>query len=428
MVIGGAEDAVKQASIPAAKAKLDLMKLAGFEAVRVSTPWERGRLQPADDELAALRNVIAAAKLDAMDVYVSLLFGSRNTPLTPEQQSQFAQFAQTLATDLPEVRHYTIGNEPNLNRYWLPQFNPDGSDAAAQGYEALLAQTYDALKGVSPKIIVIGGAVSPRGGDDPNSIRLTHSPTTFIPDMGQAYRPNTTTVALADYDKLVGLLGKAFDGTAQPGSTIPIVYNEFGVEAQIPTTKSSLYTGREPATTKPVSEQTQGLYYREAIQLAFCQPTVKGFFLFHALDEPDLDRWQSGLYYANGTPKSDLATVRKAIRESRRGVVATCSNLALTPKTTVLAVPRVLGTRSREARIRLGCDIDCNWLLRLERYPSHATVAGRRGVVLGRTSTTIVLRIPKLEPGRYRFTLRLAAALNAGRPYVRAFTPFQVGP
>src|SRR5207245_1184555 len=99
------------------------------------------------------------------------------------ERAQFAGFAASLATELPEVTQFIIGNEPNLNRFWLPQFNPDGSDAAASAFEALLAATYDALKAVSPTITVIGGAVSPRGVDRPNTGRDTHSPTTFIPDL-----------------------------------------------------------------------------------------------------------------------------------------------------------------------------------------------------------------------------------------------------
>ena len=37
--------------------------------------------------------------------------------------------------------------------------------------------------------------------------------------------PKSTTIALADYDKLVALLRTAFDGTAQQGSTLPILYD-----------------------------------------------------------------------------------------------------------------------------------------------------------------------------------------------------------
>ena len=54
-----------------------------------------------------------------------------------------------------------VGNEPNLNRFWLPQFNPDGTDAAAPAYLALLARSYDALKAVDPTPRS-GAARSPR--------------------------------------------------------------------------------------------------------------------------------------------------------------------------------------------------------------------------------------------------------------------------
>ena len=43
-----------------------------------------------------------------------------------------------------------VGNEPNLNLFWLPQFGPDGADVAASGYLVLLAETYDALKRPRP--------------------------------------------------------------------------------------------------------------------------------------------------------------------------------------------------------------------------------------------------------------------------------------
>ena len=39
-----------------------------------------------------------------------------------------------------------VGNEPNLNLFWMPQFDPSGGDAAAAAYEQLLATTYDALE------------------------------------------------------------------------------------------------------------------------------------------------------------------------------------------------------------------------------------------------------------------------------------------
>ena len=62
-------------------------------------------------------------------------FGSRTTPLTSDDRAQFAAFAAAVATRVAP-RYLIVGNEPNINRFWLPQFNPDGSNAAAPAYLA----------------------------------------------------------------------------------------------------------------------------------------------------------------------------------------------------------------------------------------------------------------------------------------------------
>jgi hypothetical protein len=107
----------------------------------------------------------------------------------------------------------------------------------------------------------------------------------------------------------------AFDGTAQRGSTLPILYDEFGVQTRAEPVKRSIYTNAaRPSAGDAVDEQTQGRYYRQALQLVACQPTVVGLLFFHVSDEADLDRWQSGVYYADDTPKTSLPTVREAAR------------------------------------------------------------------------------------------------------------------
>ena len=78
--------------------------------------------------------------------------------------------------------------------------------------------------------------------------------------------PLSTSIGIADYGKLVSLLGEAFDGTAQPGSALPIVYGEYGVETQIPSDKASLYSGAEiRMSTKPVDPATQAAYYHRRL-------------------------------------------------------------------------------------------------------------------------------------------------------------------
>jgi hypothetical protein len=357
MLVGAAEDAAKAPTLVEAKTKMDLAKLAGLDAMRLTEQWQRGETAPQAGELQSLQNAVDAADLDGIVVYVSVYpSGSSLTPQTAAQRGQFASFAASLATSLPTVQRFIVGNEPNLNRFWLPQYGNGGRDVGAPAYENLLARTYDAIKAASPTATVIGGALSPRGND--SIVSNKHSPTTFLRDLGRAYRasgrtrpimdafslhpyednssippsfqhPHSTTISIADYGKLVHLLGVAFHGTAQPGAKLPIVYDEFGVQSRIPAAKQAEYEGFKPSSERPVSEATQARYYAEALALAACEPTVETFLIFHVSDEPDLNRWQSGLYYADDTPKTSLPAVRSAIDALRSSGIGGCSAKAV---------------------------------------------------------------------------------------------------
>ena len=448
MMVGVTADLAKQPDATLAGAEVQRANLAGFDSIRLTHFWLPGQTEPSAAELTPLRNAVFAAQMNRMRVSISLFHpGSRTTPLTAEHRAQFSRYAAGIARALPYVRHFTIGNEPNLNRFWLPQFGPNGENVAAPAYLALLAETYDALKAVSRSIVVVGGAVSPRGSDNPNLARHTHSPTKFILDLGAAYRasgrtrpimdafgihpfpdnssqsptvahPRGTSIGVADYAKLVGLLGRAFDGTAQRGSTLPIYYNEFGVESVPPPEKLAAYTGEEPETTRPVNEETQGTYYRQAVALAFCQPNVRGLFVFLNVDEPGRPGWQSGLYYADRQPKSSRAAMRRAARQSRGGVVARCAGMRLTPKVTEMAfAPR---------RVSFRCDVDCRYTLRLERLPARRAVFVRTNVALAGPA---IVRLPPLAvaPGSYRFRIDFVAPVNPGSVVRRFSRPFSVG-
>jgi hypothetical protein len=333
--VGVWEYFIRDADPAEARRKLADTAAAGFEAAITNSFWEPGEREPSAAELTELRNAaVAAEEAGVRPLLIVQNVGSRTTPNTPRLREEFAAYTAALARELPAYRDFIIGNEPNLNRFWLPQFGPNGENVAARDYLALLAETYDALKAVSEDIRIVGGALAPRGGDDPESSRQTHSPTQFIRDLGRFYRESgrdrpvmdafahhpylessktepdfaharSTTISLADYPKLVTLLGEAFDGTAQPGSDVPILYTEFGVQTVIPAEKRNAYTNLDsPVAADAVSEETQARYYRQAFELLCDQPTVEGMYIFHVWDEPDLLGWQSGLYYADQTPKT----------------------------------------------------------------------------------------------------------------------------
>jgi hypothetical protein len=447
--LGAAEDVVRAPDLPTAKAKMTLLKLAGFSSVRVTSQWQGTETAPSTAEITTLKNVAAAAQLSAVRVYLSVYpTGSRVTPLTPEARELFAAYLTSLKQQLPSVKDVIVGNEPNLNRFWLPQFNPDGTDAAAPAYLALLARSYDAIKAVDPATRVWGGALAPRGVDRPGTGRDTHSPVAFLKDMGVAYRasgrtlpvmdgltfhpyadtsgqspdtphPNSTTIGIADYDRLMRTLATAFDSSPQAGSLLPILYDEFGVESKIPAGKASAYTGSEPATTNPVDETTQAAYYQRALQLAFCQPNVTGIFFFHSQDEPALANWQSGLYYADGTPKSSLYAVRDALARARGGSIARCDGLGLDVNATKVRFPTQaeLGRGMRD--LQFTCTLDCMWELRVSAASSGVTRVRLTGYGRAGTPVAVSLKGRKLGSGPVKFSITLTQPVNPGVPQTR---------
>ena len=349
--VGVVEDSTRQPDPAAARERVQAVRNAGFDAIRVTSIWTPGQTKPEPAELDVLRNVATAAKDTDVRLFIAVYHsGSATTPKNAQQRREFSEYVASLARALPATRDFIIGNEPNLNRFWMPQFGPAGEDLAARDYGLLLAESYDALKAVSDDVTVIGGALAPRGSDRPELPRDTHSPTAFLRDLGASYRqsgrdkplmdmlayhpyetnssvppgnphPESTTMTLGDYDRLQTLLGEAFEGTEQEGEDLPILYTEFGIESRIPAGKQDLYDEREFASVKPVDEQTQADHYVKAIRLAYCQETVVGILLFHVFDEIDLRGWQSGVRYVDDTPKESYEPVKAAAEAAREGDV-----------------------------------------------------------------------------------------------------------
>ena len=351
LIVGTLDDSLKQPTEPASDHAAKLSADAGFDAALISSMWTPGATAPSATETQLLKNAVQAADKHGLQVFVFVWSGlSGNTPRTPAARSKFAAYTAALAKQFPQVKHIIVGNEPNLNTFWMPQYGAGGSDAAAAGYYDLLAKTYRALQSVSPRPDVIGGGLAPRGSDRPGGKRDTHSPTKFLEDLGASHRsaggtlpmnalalhpymrtskfpPSethaaSTTVTIGDYAKLRSELSKAFGAQ---GSKLPVYYTEFGVQTQVPKKHSSGYTNlKSPAALDAVDPATQARYYEEALKLAACQPNVRALFILHTFDEQDLAGWQSGLYYADQAPKPSLDDFHKAAEAARDGTLTRC--------------------------------------------------------------------------------------------------------
>ena len=454
MFVGAAEDQARSLDPVVAKTQMDLAALAGFDAVRMTSVWSPGQREVSGEELTVLQNAAAAAQLDGIRLILTVYHrNQRTTPLTAQARGDFASYAASIARAVPTIDDFIVGNEPNLNLFWMPQFDRKGGDAAAVAYERLLAQTYDALKAVSPDLNVIGGAVSPRGQDKAKAARHTHSPSTFIPDLGTAYRksgrrkpimdmfafhpylipsklpptfrnPRNTTVAIADYDKLTKLLVRAFRGTAQPGATLPIVYDEFGYQSQIPASKQSLYTNLGmPAARDAIPEAKQAAQYRRAFAIAQCQPNVAGMLIFHVTDESDANTWQSGVYYADGTPKSSLAAVRDGALRAQVGGLTQCRRGKITANLGRVVFREPVSTTPSRLGVDFSCTASCTYEARVVRVESGSVAVTTSGAVPA-GDHAVDVAADDLAAGTYQYAFRASAAGKPGTAVTRYSRPF----
>jgi hypothetical protein len=239
---------------------------------------------------------------------------------------------------LPAVSMYTIWNEPNLQVFLLPQWQrgPGGwYPRSAEIYRAMVQATYPAIKAVSPGAqVLIGGTAGtasrvPGVGSVPplrflralacvNS-RLrpirTGGCANFqrIPGDGWAHHPYSTKTLpsrdASDPDNVpvAGLprLASTLRTLVRRGRLAPAVANLYVTEYG--------YETSPPDPHAPFGPQRQGPLLAQAEYIATRLPAVRmwGQFMIRDLEGDGFGGdWQSGLYFADGTPKPAAATFR----------------------------------------------------------------------------------------------------------------------
>ena len=358
LLVGVSDDSLKWSDKPTAQRALDYARDLGIRAVRVTVPWQPGETRLSLLERRPIDHMILTTWGGGLRVVLAVYGKADDAPQTDAERDAYCQFVGSLLHRYPGVGDVVIWNEPNSGRFWRPQFAADGTSLAPTAYEALLARCWDVLHATRPGVNVIAASAS-RGNDNPAArSNVSHSPVRFYRKLGDAYRasgrrrpifdtvghnpyPVTnaerpwvrhdgTTIAEGDYQKLIGVLRQAFGGTGQPlpgRRHVSIWYMEQGFQTTIDPTKVSLYRGTETVrqvltpffalaasapSTGPARDQATQI--SDALQVAYCQPTVGAFFNFELADERNLAGWQSGLLWADLTPKPSYQPFREAVR------------------------------------------------------------------------------------------------------------------
>jgi hypothetical protein len=236
--------------------------------------------------------------------------GGRPSNYAPTSASAIRDFATAAATRYPWVKRWLVWNEPNQARWLRPT-------TAAVYTTRLLNPAYAAIHAAIPDAEVAGGGTAPRGsagGVSPvtwlTSMRAAHAkldayahnpypldPKRESPLQGGC--EHCTTITMATISRLVELVAKNF-----PRARIWLT--EYG------------YQTNPPDPLLGVSPALQARYVGEGAYAAYRTSRVDLLIHFLYRDEPDLDRFQSGLVTISNKVKPALAAFELPLAEISR--------------------------------------------------------------------------------------------------------------
>src|SRR3954469_19347919 len=107
MLVGAAEDVVLQRDPALAKSRMDLLKLAGLDTVRVTAQWSGGQTELPAGDATDLGNTVDAAKLDGLTVVDSISpSGSSVPPISDRDRADFVKYAVDIVQRFPSLRDF----------------------------------------------------------------------------------------------------------------------------------------------------------------------------------------------------------------------------------------------------------------------------------------------------------------------------------
>jgi hypothetical protein len=298
------------------------------------------------DKLGLDRAIASALASNLRVVLAVYPFPSRELEAGLGSPAQFAAYVGVLASIYPQVKQFVIGNEPNQNLFWRPQFDASGQNASAAAFGPYLAAGYDALKTVDPAIEVVGVGLSPRGNDRPDAKNnVSTSPVRFLRALGSWYRRSGRALPLMDafsfhpyprnatdplergyqwpnagfvnLDRIKQALWDAFQGTAQPTTIDGLKLHLDEIGWQVDTSRRPGYRG--PENVAVTDEATQAAIYGQLVRAVACDPDVAEMSFFGFKDDGLRTGFQAGLQRVDGTSRASAAAVATAITEAERG-------------------------------------------------------------------------------------------------------------
>jgi hypothetical protein len=244
----------------------------------------------------------------------------------------------------------------------------------------------------------------------------------------------------------------AFHGTAQPtfaesgvktfGPPVKFVLDEVGWQVAPLPALANFYFGKE--TDTPVSEAAQAQYYSQSIILAECDPSVRLLSFFHLVDEPDLNRWQSGLERVDGSRRPAYDAVKNTLTKTHgscqgKPVKWKHTNAVVSPVAAFGNLKKAQPVKRARWSFRAGASEQATFRAGIFKGGTKKAVLKKRlarvrpGALLNASGTVepvgTFVNFPRrrLKFGRYIYAIRMSAAMNPQRVSVLFSRVFRVG-
>lgn len=282
----------------------DLAAPLGISQILVPVDWHPGKVDRG--ELAGI-----PATVPILLVVEGRGWSAPRGPSSPFARFEYCNYVSNLVDRYPNIAEVQIWNEPIPAPSWSWY-------GTSREYIELLAACYD---GLHERVTVLAPGSHPNVAAQLEFVRAVRD---YYRETGRqlplfdgyAVHPYWAEKAASSGGVVQRAMDRAWAGLPQPSPRrgLRFWWTETGMETRIPLRILDTYFG-SPATWQLLVEpEAHADRVAESAIRARCDPLVAGYFNFLLVDERDLGRWQSGLYYYDGTAKPAFGVYREAIR------------------------------------------------------------------------------------------------------------------
>lgn len=140
-----------------AQRRIDIFKAAGINFVRTDFAWRFLEREKGHPQFANYDRMVELAEKNG----IGILGLISHTPVwaapITDHLDEWLAYVETVVRRYPQIRHWEVFNEPNLESFW-------GSKPDAAGYAKLLRLTCARIKAIDPSLFVVSGGLA--GGNN----------------------------------------------------------------------------------------------------------------------------------------------------------------------------------------------------------------------------------------------------------------------